>query len=95
MHFEKAFDLAFEKESERMAQSGEKFAVSPATAKTLAFLWNMLALSDGTFDDIVYIDSKNNIVSIPLDNDSDDEPKKKGRKKKPSGDEGVNGTENS
>ena len=92
MRFSESFDLAFEKEKERSAARGERFAVSPATAKTLAFLWNMIALGDGSFDDIVYLDKNNEIVSIPLEQE---ETEKQGRKKKPSLNEGGNGTENS
>ena len=64
--FEECFDKAFEAEKERFFQKGlGRFAVEPKTAKVLAFFWNILASGDGKFDDTVYLDNNNNIVSIP------------------------------
>lgn len=63
MKFEEAFDIAFKKEQEIATQKNAEFAISPATAKILAFFWNMLAAADGQLDDMVTIDNNNRIVS--------------------------------
>jgi len=66
MKFEEAFDQAFEKEKQRAALVEEKFIVTQATAKTLAFMWNILAIAQKELDDTVYINKNNEIVSVPL-----------------------------
>lgn len=54
------------------------------SAKIMAIIWSMLAVSENRLDDICYIDNYKNIVSVELqkepqkDTESvDDEPKKK------------------
>ena len=77
MKFNDAFDAVYEKETKRMEEAGEgKFGVTPGTAKILAMMWNICAEAKGNFDDIVYIDKKNNIVSTPLD-EKNNKPSKK------------------
>lgn len=65
MKFEDAFNAAFEIEKVKQ-KFNVKFGVHKDTAKQFAFFWNMLALSDGKFDDIVSIDDNMNIVSESL-----------------------------
>lgn len=86
MKFEEAFNEIFEIEKKRSEKEGFNFAVEPKTAKILAFLWNMLAVSSCNFDDIVYINKHNDIVSEPL------KTQPKGKKSKPSDNEDLDGT---
>ena len=85
MKFSEAFDKAFELEKERAAKEGRNFAVSPATAKTLAFFWNMMAFAQAEkgLDNFCYIDNNNDIKEIPFD----EIKKGKGKKSKSSPDE--------
>ena len=78
MKFEKAFDLVFEAHEKRELLMNKKFGVSPATAKTLAYLWNMLAVAQNVLDDTVYIDDNNAIVSTPLKTQKSEKKNKKG-----------------
>lgn len=85
MKFEEAFDRAFEKQDQREKSKGfGGFKCSSATAKTLAFLWNMLAEAQNVLDDFAFISDDNGeftIVSIPINK----EPKTpKGKKDKDS-----------
>ena len=87
MKFETAFDRAFEIQKKRDAEKGVKFVVSPRTANTLAFLWNMLAAvhaesGDFVLDDFAFIVDNNgvfDIASIPIDR----EKKNAGKGQKP------------
>ena len=75
MTFKEAFDKAHEVQQAR-EKDGVKFAVSPRTARTLAFMWNILASADFVLDDFAFIVENNgvfDIVSVPL--------KEKGKKK--------------
>jgi len=81
MTFQEAFDKAFEAEKERQEKDNVKFAVTPSTARILAFMWNIFAAAEGQFDDMAAIDKNNNIVSIPLET-SEEKTEKRGRKKK-------------
>lgn len=96
MTFEKAFDFAYDKESERSAAKGEKFAVTPSTAKIAAFIWNMIAAADGEFDDFAYVVKDNSgighIVSVPKEEKA---KKTKGAKTLKPSIEGDDGNENS
>jgi hypothetical protein len=80
MKFSDAFNAAFEKEKERSARQGKSFVVTPATAKTLTFLWNMLALAQNKLDNLAFIDDNNNILEAPLE-DGDTKLKIKGGRK--------------
>ena len=86
MKFNEAFDKAFEREKNRLAEQGEKFAIESKTAKILAFFWNIVAIADGEFDDLVHIDKNNNIISRPVPPTAKEpkEKKEKGDKSKPS-----------
>ena len=42
------------------------FVIQPATAKILAFFWNMLAIAQNKLDDYSFISENNDIGSIPL-----------------------------
>ena len=80
MKFEEAFNIVFEKENERAKAKGlSGFKVSAATAKTLAFFWNIMAVSQNVLDDFAFVVDNNgmfDIQSIPIDIDA------KGSKKK-------------
>lgn len=65
MKFEEAFNATFDQEQSKQ-QPNVKFAIKKETFKILAFFWNMVALADGNFDDIVFIDANTNIISEPL-----------------------------
>lgn len=84
MNFENAFNAAFDQEQLKQ-QPNVKFAIKKETFKTLAFFWNMVALADGNFDDIVFIDANTNIISEPLKKQKKEKiittTKKRGRKK--------------
>ena len=82
MKFNDAFEKAIEaKEKSEGADTG----VSPQTAKILALIWSMIAISKNKLDDLVYIDENNKIVSLPLPvKDKDDEKKTTGQKSKSS-----------
>jgi hypothetical protein len=93
MKFEEAFNYAFEKAAKKAVKSEEQFGVTPSTAKILAFIWNMLAKAQGVYDDIVYIDHSNNIISEPIkkaEKVDDEEKKKSGRPKKVEGNDEIN-----
>lgn len=66
MKFEEAFDKVFEIEKKRAESEGKSFAVTPASAKTMAYFWSMLAVADSKLDDIVYLGKHNEIISNPL-----------------------------
>lgn len=92
MKFEEAFNEVFEIEKKRSEKNGFKFSIESKTAKILAFFWNMLTVSNGIFDDIVYIDKNNNIISVPFKR-KEEIPQPKGKKSKPSENEDLeNGT---
>ncbi len=75
MKFEQAFDKIFEIEKERMKKEGiPNYSVSPKTAKAIAFLWSMLAVTGTKIDDIAYIDANNNIVSMPIPETKESKP---------------------
>lgn len=82
MKFEEAFDKVYEIENERSQNEGRgRLIIQPGTAKSLAFLWSMLAVSQNVLDDIVSIDQNNNIVSFPVPGGEGVKPKgKKGQK---------------
>ena len=65
MKFQEAFDKACDVMQEKQKGKGT-FGVTPETAKTLAFLWTMLAISQNVLDDMAYIDNNNAIISVPL-----------------------------
>jgi len=92
MKFEDAFNKVFDIENEQSKKFGQgDFKVSSNTAKTLAFLWSMIAVAKGKLDDFAHIDKSNKIVSISLSKEKEEEkapeqsdqpePKKRGRKK--------------
>ena len=89
MKFEQAFDMAFDEAKKRAEAKGEIFAVEPKSAKIMAFIWNIMASAQGNFEDFAYINKENEIVSIPIDR------KPKGAQKKPSENEGIDGSESS
>lgn len=79
MTFKEAFDKAFAEQQKRQKE-GVKFNVSPRTAHTLAFMWNILAAADFVLDDLAFIVDNNgvfDIASVPL--------KEKGKEKKGKG----------
>lgn len=104
MKFKEAFYKAYDNEQRQQLQN-TKFVVTPKSAKILAFMWNIIAAADGQFDDFVFIDKNNNIISIDKREDKIVDKKSKKDKKdkediessdniKLAGDN-VTGTENS
>lgn len=79
MKFEEAFDKVFEIEKKRAESEGKSFAVTPASAKTMAYFWSMLAVAASELDDIVYLGKHNEIISTPIPGKT----KKKKVKKEP------------
>lgn len=67
MKFNEAFNETFDKFKELSLELKEgEFAIQTQTFKTLAFFWNMMVVTGGKFDDLVYIDKNKSIISIPL-----------------------------
>lgn len=77
MKFEEAFNAAFDVARREAEKKGQVFAVSPRTAKMLAFMWNMLAVAQNNLDNLCVIADDNSIVDIPLK----EEKEKRGKKK--------------
>jgi hypothetical protein len=61
MLFEEALDKAYTKTPAQLRPQGDK-----NIPKILAFLWTMIAIADGNFEDVAYIRDQN-IISIPLE----------------------------
>ena len=80
MKFEEAFNIVFEKEDRRAKAKGlGGFKVSSATAKILAFFWNIMAVSQNVLDDFAFVVDNNgvfDIQSIPIDIDAKGSRKK-------------------
>ena len=70
MKFQEAFDKIFDIEKEEVIKENPglniEFGIEPKTAKIMALVWNMLAVTGGNFDDLARIDKNKNVVSIPL-----------------------------
>ena len=66
MDFKQAFDTAYDLEKERAQKEGKGFAVNSSTAKTLAFMWNMIAIAENKLDNLCYIGPNNEICEVPL-----------------------------
>ena len=70
MKFQEAFDKIFDIEKEEVIKENPglniEFGIEPKTAKIIALVWNMLAVTGGNFDDLARIDKNKNVVSIPL-----------------------------
>lgn len=79
MKFNDAFNNVFDRENKRSQEAGEgELGFTPATTKILAMAWNICAEAGGKFDDFVYVDKKNNIVSIPIaEEEKTEKPSKK------------------
>lgn len=60
MDFESAFKIAFTKTKE----VDHNFYVSSQTAKIAAFIWDIIASAENKFDNLVYIDKENNVITI-------------------------------
>ena len=77
MNFDKALSEVWKQTPLECRPKGD-----PNIAKTLAIMWSMIALalkeSEGEviLDDVAYIGNNSDIVSIPLDDSSDDEKQK-------------------
>lgn len=65
MKFDDAFEKVLKKMPKEQMPSGDD-----NIAKTLAFLWSLVAIAKNKLDDIAYIDKNNNIISIPLQKSS-------------------------
>jgi len=66
MKFQEAFDKAFEIHEKENKKKNNVFAITPGTAKILAFLWTMLAVAEKRLDDFCFVDDNNTIISIPI-----------------------------
>jgi hypothetical protein len=63
MKFREAYDKAFEiEQSENRGLQG----ISENTARIAAFVWNMIAVANGNFDDVVVITPELNAKSKPI-----------------------------
>lgn len=63
MNFEECFDKVFEEIDFLEQKKGNKFAVSPQTAKILTLAWNIERVRENKLDELVFIEN-NNIVKI-------------------------------
>jgi hypothetical protein len=80
--FNEAFDKVFDTQNDRLEKAGKKkIIITPASAKLLAFAWNVIAIANNKMDDLAYIDDKNNIISVPLPEKEPKEPKPKAKPK--------------
>lgn len=67
MKFEDALTVAVNKEKLEEKKEDIVFdGIEPKTLKILSLLWNMIAASGGKFDDLVYVTSRGDLVSMPI-----------------------------